>query len=88
MSAEIGRGGAVSLARYERGWTGSMLDVWAEDAQSEIDRLRAEVEALLSVLIRARRGIAWASQQRPELIEDYEAVDAAIAARNGEGSEG
>lgn len=40
----------MTLARYERGWTGSMLDVWAEDAQSEIDRLRAKVEKLKSYI--------------------------------------
>lgn len=51
----------------------------AEEAR--VDALAAEVDALRAVLVRARRGLAWASEQRPELAEDYAAVDAAITQR-------
>lgn len=93
--AEAGRAPLLArIAELEKEISANDLDRHAELTRrlllraTKINRLRAEVEALRAVLVRARRGLAWASQQRPELIEDYEAVDAAIDARKGEGSEG
>lgn len=47
---------------------------------AERDAAVAERDAILDAAVRARRCLAWGSQQRPEFAAEYEALDAAIDA--------
>lgn len=73
-----------------------MLDVWGEEAQSEIDRLHAELAAKAGEVGALRAGIERAMSEiedaGPKALkyarQELDAAIAAIAASKGEGSEG
>lgn len=82
---------SVYLERSTDGMPGS----WAEkpelfdkspdhDEVMKMARLIASAPELLEALIRARRALAWASEQRPEFEAEYDLADHAIAKATGE----